>query len=58
MTEPQDNTTTHDPGPDKASGEVDSRAAGSKTSPPGNPDLDQSAVDQGSEKLGYVESGH
>jgi hypothetical protein len=57
MTE-QQKTTTHDPGPDKASGEVDAKAAGSKTGPPGNPDLDQNAVDQGNEKLDHVEAGH
>jgi hypothetical protein len=58
MSEQEDTPTTHDPGPEKASGEVDSKAAGRKTGPPGNADLDQSAVDEGSEKLGYVESGH
>jgi hypothetical protein len=50
--------TTHDPGPDKASGEVDAKAAGSKTGPPGNPEVDQNAVDQGAEKLDHVEAGH
>ena len=50
--------TTHDPGADKASGEVDSKAAGQKTGPPGNGDLDQTDVDKGSEKLGHVEAGH
>jgi hypothetical protein len=57
MTE-QQKTTTHDPGPDKASGEVDAKAAGSKTGPPGNADLDQNAVDQGNEKLDHIEAGH
>jgi hypothetical protein len=58
MTDERQAPTTHDPGPEKASGEVDSKAAGSKTGPPGNSDLDQAAVDQGAEKLGYVDSGH
>ena len=53
-----DNTTTHDPGADKASGEVDSKAAGKKTVPPGNGDLDQRDVEKGSEQLGRVEAGH
>ena len=51
-------TTTHDPGADKASGEVDSQAAGKKTGPPGNADLDDAAVEQGREKLDHVEAGH
>lgn len=50
--------TTHDPGPDKASGEVDAKAAGSKTGPPGNADVDQASVDKGQEKLDHVEAGH
>ena len=50
--------TTHDPGADKASGEVDSKAAGKKTGPPGNGDLHQEDVEKGSEKLGHVEAGH
>jgi len=53
-----DKNTTRDPGPDKASGEVDPAAAGKKTGPPGNADLDQDAVDKGTEKLGHVEAGH
>jgi hypothetical protein len=53
-----DTNTTHDPGADKASGEVDSKAAGKKTGPPGNGDLHQPDVDKGSEKLGHVEAGH
>ena len=57
MTE-SEKTTTHDPGPDKASGEVDPKAAGSKTGPPGNADLDQESVDKGQEKLDHVEAGH
>jgi hypothetical protein len=57
MTDDQ-KTTTHDPGPDKASGEVDAKAAGSKTGPPGNAEIDQDAMDQSTEKLDYVEAGH
>jgi hypothetical protein len=54
----QETTTTHDPGPDKASGEVDAKAAGSKTGPPGNAEIDQNAVDQGTEQLEHIEAGH
>src|SRR6059058_1429490 len=53
-----DKTTTHDPGPGKASGEVDAKAAGQKTGPPGNGDRDQSAIDQGQDRLDHVEAGH
>jgi hypothetical protein len=55
-THPRDTTT--DPGPEKASGEVDSKAAGQKTDPPGNGDVDQNAVDAGRDRLDHVEAGH
>ena len=48
--------TTTDPGPEKASGEVDSKAAGKTTSPPGSPDVDSDAVEKGRDRL--AEAGH
>jgi hypothetical protein len=50
--------TTIDPGPDKASGEVDPKAAGKKTGPPGGDDVDNDAVERGRDRLDRVEAGH
>jgi hypothetical protein len=50
--------TTTDPGPEHASGEVDSKAAGKTTGPPGGSDTDDAAVEAGRERLDHVEAGH
>ena len=55
-THPRD--TTDDPGPERASGEVRSDAAGKKTDPPGTGDVDQAAVDAGRERLEQSGAGH
>ena len=53
-----DKNLTNDPGPEKASGDVDPKGAGKKTGPPGNADLDQDSVTKGEDSLGRVEAGH
>ena len=53
---PRDTTT--DPGPEKASGEVDSKAAGKTTGPPGGTEVDGDALEKGRDRLDHVEAGH
>ena len=55
-THPRDTTIDH--GEDRASGEVRSDAAGSKSDPPATGDVDQAAVDAGRERLDQAGGGH
>jgi hypothetical protein len=51
-------STVDDADPAKASGEIRSGAAGQQTSPPGQGDLDEAALDAGREKLEQAGGGH
>jgi len=55
-THPTDTTVDH--GSDRASGEVRSGAAGSKTDPPARGDLDEQAVEAGRDRLDQAGAGH
>lgn len=50
--------TAVDPGPDHASGEVRSDAAGKTAGPPGGADLDRDALEKGTDRLGQAGAGH
>ena len=53
-----DNEATDQQGSEKGITSPDADNPGEATSPPGNPEVDQAAVDEGQEKLDQAGGGH